>query len=216
MSVEIVAVTKGVGKLAEVTPEEIISYIARVSNPNNQLNFATAAKLLGYCLKHKHYSIFEHSFMTMEIKTSRAIAAQILRHRSFVFQEFSQRYAKADNFVAYEARSQDTKNRQNSIDNLSDSDKQWFKDTQAQIWNQTSDLYEQALAKGIAKECARFFLPLNTETTLYMTGNIRSWIHYIELRCDSSTQKEHRDIALAAKKLFCEYFNEISIALEWI
>lgn len=216
MSVKAIAITKGIGELEEQSAQDIISYVARVSNPSNQMNFDTASKLLKYCLKNKHFSIFEHAHMTLEIKTTRAIAAQILRHRSFCFQEFSQRYAQATNYKPVNARSQDMKNRQNSIDDLSEYDKNWFLECQKIIWNASFELYNQALNRGIAKESARFLLPLNTETTIYMTGNIRNWIHYIELRSDISTQLEHREVALECKKIFSQYFPDIAKALEWI
>jgi len=153
--------------------------------------------------------------MCVEIKTTRAIAQQILRHRSFNFQEFSQRYAKATEFVTYGARRQDLKNRQNSIDDLPAEVKQWFLDSQKKVQTEGLSLYEQALEKGIAKECARFLLPLNTKTTLYMKGSVRSWIHYIKVRADASTQKEHRDIAQKVKKIFVEQFPNTAAALEW-
>ena len=153
--------------------------------------------------------------MTVQIKTSRAIAQQILRHRSFSFQEFSQRYAKATNFVNYEARRQDVKNRQNSVDDMPQSDKDWFEDRQKEIQCLSRHLYDQALDRGIAKEQARFLLPLSTETTLYMCGSARSWIHYLELRCGNGTQKEHKDIADAIKVIFSEEFPDVAKALDW-
>ena len=159
-SVRLISVSEG--RLEHKKPEEIIGYCARVSNPKNQDNMETAPKLLAYCIKHKHWSIFEMADMCVEIKTSRAIAQQILRHRSFSFQEFSQRYAKATEFVAYGAQRQDLKNRQNSIDDLPAEDKQWFLDSQKKIQSEGLELYEQALQKGIAKECACFLLPLST------------------------------------------------------
>jgi thymidylate synthase (FAD) len=202
--------------LISVTPkaEDTIMYIARVSNPNNQSSGHPG--LLRYCIKHGHWSIFEHAYMTVEIVTSRAIAAQILRHRSFTFQEYSQRYAEAVGFEIYEARRQDAKNRQNSIDDMSEQDKEWFAQAQVDI-NLTSEMYyKDALARGIAKEQARFLLPLSTQTKLYMTGNLRSWLHYIDLRTDVSTQKEHRDIALAIKDVFKEQCPIIAEAKGWV
>jgi thymidylate synthase (FAD) len=216
MKVELVAVTKPVKKeIEEFTSEEMMAYVARVSNPSNQMNTETSSKLLKYCIKNSHWSVFEHVNMTVEITTSRAIAAQILRHRSFVFQEFSQRYAEATNFEIYPARRQDTKNRQNSIDDLDEDTKEWFAMAQQLITEDARATYDEALRRGVAKEQARFLLPLSTETTLYMTGNVRNWIHYIELRSENGTQKEHADIAAAIKKIFKEQFPAISEALEW-
>jgi thymidylate synthase (FAD) len=190
MPVKLVSLTTSDG----MKPEEIISYCARVSNPKNQNNFDTAPALLKYCIENKHWSPFEMCDMTIEVITSRAIAQQIIRHR-FSFQEFSQRYAKVLNNVIYDARRQDETNRQNSIDDLPEDTKDWFKASQAKVWGDSTLLYEEALKRGIAKECARFLLPLNTQTTLYMKGSVRSWIHYLMVRTDPSTQKEHRDIA---------------------
>lgn len=216
MKVELVAVTKPVkSNLLEFSSEELMAYVARVSNPNNQMNTKTSSKLLGYCIKNKHWSVFEHVNMTVEITTSRAIAAQILRHRSFVFQEFSQRYSQVVNVEIYPARRQDIKNRQNSVDDMDEDTKEWFEGAQEGMANVAISLYKEALGKGIAKEQARFLLPLSTQTTLYMTGNIRNWIHYIELRSENGTQKEHADIANAIKKIFIEQFPAISDALEW-
>jgi thymidylate synthase (FAD) len=214
--VKLVALTKGVGDLDGKLAEEIISYVARVSNPSNQDNFTTAPKLLAYLIKNFHWSPFEHAFMTLEIETSRGIAAQILRHRSFTFQEFSQRYAKATDIIVYPARRQDDKNRQNSIDDLHTEVKNWFEVAQHEVADFAMKKYEEALELGIAKEQARFLLPLSTKTKLYMTGPIRSWIHYIELRSANGTQLEHREIALAAKKLFCDQFPSTAKALGWL
>ncbi|MFH0927229.1 MAG: FAD-dependent thymidylate synthase [Candidatus Micrarchaeota archaeon] len=213
-SVRLISVTSGMLE-KQKTPEEIITYCARVSNPKNQENTGTAPKLLAFCIRNGHWSIFEMADMCLEIKTSRAIAQQILRHRSFSFQEFSQRYAVATEFITYEARRQDLKNRQNSIDDLPADVQEWFLQAQKKVQEESHGLYEQALQKGIAKECARFLLPLNTQTTLYMKGSARSWIHYIKVRADESTQKEHREIALAAREIFCENFPSIAAALEW-
>jgi thymidylate synthase (FAD) len=211
MSVRLISITNGFcEELKDKSPEDIIVYVARVSNPQNQTQFNTSKKLLNYCIKNNHWSIFETVTFTLEIKTSRAIASQIIRHRSFTFQEFSQRYAKVQNNIIYDARTQDTKNRQNSIDNLNDKDKKWFQDIQKQVWDNSYTLYQEALEKGIAKESARFLLPLNTETTLYMTGNVRSWMTYIKLRCANGTQKEHQAIALQCQKIFTELFPNIS------
>jgi thymidylate synthase (FAD) len=216
MKVELVAVTKPVKKdLEEFSSEELMAYVARVSNPSNQMNTKTSSKLLGYCIKNAHWSVFEHVNMTVEITTSRAIAAQILRHRSFVFQEFSQRYAEAMSNEKVEARRQDTKNRQNSINDMSEEDKEWFERQQTRLWQEAKAEYDEALRRGIAKEQARFLLPLSTQTTLYMTGNVRNWIHYISLRSENGTQKEHADIAIAIQNIFVEQFPAISEALEW-
>lgn len=203
-------------KLISVTPnaEELMAYCARVSSPDNQDN-PEYEKLLKYCIKHGHWSVFEMADMTVEIETSRAIAQQILRHRSFNFQEFSQRYSKATDFEIYEARRQDTKNRQNSIDDMDEDDKAFFMDAQDNITTVANSLYEEALKRGIAKEQARFLLPLSTKTKLYMKGSVRSWIHYINLRGANGTQKEHRDIALAIKEIFKIQFPTIAKALEW-
>ena len=208
-------------KLVSVTPdaEKNMAYVARVSNPNNQEN-PNYAKLLGYCIKHNHWSVFEQSFMTLEIETTRGLAAQILRHRSFTYQEFSQRYADssllAETIPVPELRRQDTKNRQNSIDDL---DPEFVELTNKQIetyFAQGMSLYQHLLDNGVAKECARFVLPLATPTRLYMSGSCRSWIHYIQLRSANGTQKEHMDIAEACKQIFAEQFPTVAEALEWV
>lgn len=198
----------------ETTPEGLIAYCARVSSPHQEN--PDYAGLLRYCISHKHWSVFEMVDMTVEITTSRAIAQQILRHRSFQFQEFSQRYAKVQQVEKYEARRQDQKNRQNSIDDLSEETQVWFRSAQDEIELRAFQLYQDALEKGIAKECARFILPLATQTRLYMKGSVRSWIHYLEVRCDPSTQKEHRDIADAIKAIFVQEFPIVSEALNWV
>jgi thymidylate synthase (FAD) len=213
--VKLVAATQGAGELAMKNAQEVVSYVTRVSAPLNQMNFETAPKLLKYCIDHGHWSPFEHAYFTLEIITSRAIAAQILRHRSFTFQEFSQRYAKATGFVPVEARRQDTKNRQNSVDDLPEATKLWFKSALWSIETLSLKMYELALKQGIAKECARFLLPLNTETTIYMTGSVRSWIHYIALREANGTQKEHKDIALECKEILGNALPDIAEALGW-
>lgn len=202
-------------KLISITPdaEKTILYTARVSNPANQNSENT--KLLDYCIKNGHWSIFEMAHMTVEIETSRAIAAQILRHRSFNFQEFSQRYAEAQGFETYEARSQDLKNRQNSVDDMSEEDKQWFKEAQSTVQEQCQRLYNHALKRNIAKEQARFLLPLSTSTKLYMCGNIRSWLHYLDLRMSNGTQLEHQDIAKAIKDIFAQQVPIIAKAKGW-
>jgi len=192
--------------------EDLIAYCARVSNPSNQNNTATAPNLLKYLIKHKHWSPFEMASMTLEIKTSRAIAAQILRHRSFSFQEFSQRYSEAEKLEPLELRKQADKNRQSSKD--------VFKDSQlsAQVrefLGKSLALYKEAIKKGVAKESARLLLPLTTETTMYMSGTVRSWVHYIDLRSKEDTQKEHREVAESCREIFINNFPSISIALGW-
>ena len=203
--------------LISVTPdaEKNIAYIARVSNPNNQEN-PNYAKLLSYCIKHGHWSVFEQAHMTLEINTTRGIAAQILRHRSFTFQEFSQRYADT-NLLSNEIpipdlRSQDHKNRQNSVDDISPEKKSVLQGQIQRHFSQSLDLYNELLRQGVAKECARFVLPLAVPTRLYMTGNLRSWMHYIDLRSANGTQKEHMDIALECKRIFSEQFPIITEA----
>ena len=196
-------------------PEALMAYIARVSSPTNQKN-SSYAGLLKYCMKHGHFSVFEQVSATFEITTSRAISAQILRHRSFVFQEFSQRYSKVDMGIEmYEARSQDLKNRQNSNDDMSDEDKQWFKEAQEKVSQVCNTLYSEALDRNIAKEQSRFLLPLNTKTRLFMTGNIRNWVHYINLRSSNGSQKEHCDIANKMKEIMIKEFPIVSEAMEW-
>lgn len=196
-------------------PEALMAYTARVSS-KNQKN-PSFDKLLRYCAKHGHWSVFELADATFEIVTSRAIAQQILRHRSFSFQEFSQRYAKASmGFESYEARRQDVKNRQNSIDDMDDSVKEDFKTMQETLNITANALYEEALDMGIAKEQARFLLPLSTTTKLYMKGSIRSWIHYLNLRCGNGTQKEHKEIADAIKVKMIENFPIVSEAMGWL
>ena len=205
--------------LVSVTPdaEKTIGYIARVSNPNNQDN-PKVAGLLKYCIKHQHWSIFEQASMTLQIETTRAIAAQILRHRSFTFQEFSQRYADTNLLEkpqVPELRRQDTKNRQNSIDDIAETEKAYLQGRISQYFKEGMDLYNDLLSKGIAKECARFVLPLATPTRIYMTGSARSWMHYIQLRTANGTQKEHMDIANLCRDHFICNFPTISKALGW-
>ena len=208
-------------KLISVTPdaEKNMAYVARVSNPNNQEN-PNYAKLLGYCIKHNHWSVFEQSFMTLEIETTRGLAAQILRHRSFTYQEFSQRYADSsllsETIPLPELRRQDTKNRQNSIDDIDPFVRQEFQIKMQKHFEEGMKLYQEMLDASIAKECARFVLPLATPTRLYMSGSCRSWIHYITLRSANGTQKEHMDIAEACKKIFVEQFPTCAEALEWV
>ena len=195
-----------------------MGYVARVSNPNNQEN-PNVAGLLKYCIKHQHWSVFEQAFMTLEIETNRGIAAQILRHRSFTYQEFSQRYADssllATEIPLFDLRSQDHKNRQNSIDDVDEFTKQQFEIEIQKHFASAMDLYKTMLDKGIAKECARFVLPLATPTRIYMSGSVRSWIHYINLRSAHGTQKEHMDIANACKQIFVKQFPICAEALEW-
>ena len=208
-------------KLISVSPdaEKHMAYCARVSNPNNQEN-GNYAGLLRYCIKHQHWSIFEQAFMTLEINTTRGLAAQILRHRSFTFQEFSQRYADTNlldtNIPLPELRRQDTKNRQNSIDDVPEEQTKMLLGRIQNYFNEGLDLYNELLREGIAKECARFVLPLATPTRIYMSGSVRSWIHYIELRSGHGTQKEHMDIANACKSVFTEQFPTVSESLNWI
>ena len=202
-------------KLISITPEaeKTMIYCARVSSKNQ--DNPEISKLIKYCLDHKHWSIFETASMTVEIETSRAISAQILRHRSFTFQEFSQRYAEATEYVTYEARRQDPKNRQNSIGDMKPDDEKWFWEAQQTIQANCDRLYRQALKRGVAKEQARFLLPLSTKTKLYMTGNIRNWIHYLDLRTDKDTQLEHRVIADGIKKIFIEQLPILADSLNW-
>jgi thymidylate synthase (FAD) len=208
-------------KLISVTPdaEKTMAYVARVSNPNNQEN-PNYAKLLGYCIKHNHWSVFEQAFMTLEIETTRGLATQILRHRSFTYQEFSQRYADSsllgDTVPMFDLRRQDTKNRQNSIDDIDPFVKQEFEIKIRKHFDDAMTLYQSMLDMGIAKESARFVLPLATPTRLYMSGSCRSWIHYIALREKSGTQKEHMDIAKECKKIFVEQFPTCAEALEQV
>ena len=206
-------------RLISVTPdaEKTIGYVARVSNPNNQDN-PKVAGLLKYCIKHGHWSVFEQAHMTVEISTTRGLAAQILRHRSFTYQEFSQRYANTNmlgKIEVPELRSQDSKNRQNSIDNIPDEQKKALQGQIERYFAEGLDLYNELIREGVAKECARFVLPLATPTRIYMTGSVRSWIHYIELRSAHGTQKEHMDIAEACRQIFIGQFPIVSTALNW-
>ena len=207
-------------ELVSITPdaEKTMAYIARVSNPDNQDN-ENFAGLLKYCIKHNHWSVFEQSSMTLQIETTRAIAAQILRHRSFTYQEFSQRYAdstKLGDIPVPEYRRQDTKNRQNSTNDLDPFVRQNLELQTKTLFDSCVALYEQMLEQGVAKECARMVLPLATPTRIYMTGSCRSWVHYINLRSAHGTQKEHMLIANACKKVFIEQFPSVSEALEWV
>jgi len=213
MNVKLIAISKpfieGIN-----TAEDLISYCARVSNPSNQLNTDTAPKLLKYCIKHEHWSPFEHASMTVEIKTSRAIAAQILRHRSFTFQEFSQRYSTACDIEPYEFRKPAEKNRQSSENVILENKKGVF-DIAENAIKVAKEAYEQLLERGVARECARMILPLTMQTTMYMTGSLRSFMHYINLRAKEDTQKEHRIIALRIKEIFVDQFPIIAEALDW-
>lgn len=215
MQVRLISVTNPLIEIdnRQLTPEGLIAYCARVSSPHQET--PDYGKLLSYCITHKHWSVFEMVDMTVEIVTSRAISPQILRHRSFCFQEFSQRYAKVQAIEKYQPRRQDVKNRQNSLEDLDAATVSWFDEAQEHVAKLTMEKYEEALEKGIAKECARTLLPLGTQTKLYMKGSVRSWLHYLEVRTDPSTQKEHRDIAEAVMKLFIEQFPVTSSAMGW-
>ena len=213
--------TINTAKLISVTPdaEKHMAYCARVSNPANQENEKFSG-LLKYCVKHQHWSIFEQAYMTLELTTTRGIAAQVLRHRSFTYQEFSQRYADSsrlmDKIPPPKLRRQDEKNRQNSIDDLDPFDVQNLELQMQTLFDSSMALYQQMLGRGVAKECARFVLPLAVPTKIYMTGSVRSWIHYIDLRSANGTQKEHMDLALSAKEIFIEQFPAVAEAMEWI
>jgi len=208
-------------KLISITPdaEKTMAYVARVSNPNNQDN-ENYSGLLKYCIKHNHWSVFEQSFMTLEIETTRGLAAQILRHRSFTYQEFSQRYADSsllsEKIALPKLRKQDLKNRQNSTDDLDPHLVQQLEVKMQSHFTAGMKLYKEMLDCGVAKECARFVLPLATPTRLYMTGSCRSWVHYINLRSAHGTQKEHMEIAEGCRKVFTEQFPAVSEALEWV
>ena len=223
--VKLISCTQGVGELEGKGPQDVISYVARVSNPSNQQNFRTAGGLLRYCIKHQHWSIFETASMTLELNTNRGIAAQILRHRSFCFQEFSQRYADTklldSELPLPDLRRQDEKNRQNSISDLAPGAVKDYNNKIAKHFEDAMYLYNNMLDSGVAKECARFVLPLATPTRIYMTGSVRSWITYIALREKNGTQQEHRDLVLQVKEVFCEQFPDIAEALggaeeEWV
>jgi len=215
MQVRLISVTSPLIQVENqpLSPEGLIAYCARVSSPHQET--PDYEKLLKYCIAHKHWSVFEMVDMTVEIVTSRAISPQILRHRSFQFQEFSQRYAKAQEIERYQPRRQDSKNRQNSLNDLDEETREWFDDAQERIARLTLEAYNEALEKGIAKECARVLLPMATQTKLYMKGSVRSWIHYLEVRTDKSTQQEHQEIALEIKKIFMKQFPVTSAALAW-
>ena len=208
-------------KLVSATPdaEKHMAYVARVSNPKNQDNKKFAG-LLKYCIEHGHWSVFEQAFMTVEINTTRGLAAQILRHRSFTFQEFSQRYAEAnllsEKIPLPHLRRQDKTNRQNSTDDVDEWVVQKYEMLMEEHFKSSMDLYNKMLDDGIAKECARFVLPLSTPTRLYMTGSVRSWVHYIDLRSAHGTQKEHMDVAEGVRQIFIEQFPTVSEALSWV
>ena len=197
------------------TAEELVAYAARVSNPANQNNMKTAGKLLKYLIQNEHWSPLEMVHMTLEIKTTRDISRQILRHRSFSFQEFSQRYAVSESFVTREARLQDTKNRQNSIETEDKELAELWNMKQCEVLLKTKEVYEWALEKGIAKEQARAVLPEgNTETTLYMAGSLRSWVHYCQLRMANGTQKEHMEVAQKCWDILIGHFPAVAEALD--
>jgi thymidylate synthase (FAD) len=218
MKVELKSVTVPVQELQDKgikTAEDFVVYCARVSNPSNQYNPETGERLISYCIKHQHWSIFEQAYCTFEIVTSRAIAAQILRHRSFTFQEFSQRYSTATQLEELQFRMQGKTNRQ-----VGDEEYPMSQNLDVQVQVHEAQLkcikaYDKLIESGIARECARMILPLNTQTTLYVSGSVRSFIHYLQLRTKEDTQKEHREVALEMKKIFCETFPNIAKALEW-
>jgi thymidylate synthase (FAD) len=223
MSVKLISISKPVENDGVKSAEDLVAYCARVSNPDNQLNKKTAPRLLKYLIKHKHWSPFEMVSMTLEIKTSRAIAAQILRHRSFAFQEFSQRYSESLISRPIELRKQGETNRQVG-DELIDPIimDEWFAEMTRPASGLLEDyvdfcfkIYKRLISVGVAKESARMILPQSTETTMYMAGSLRSWIHYIELRTQKETQKEHRKIAEDCKKVFIEQYPTLAEALKW-
>jgi len=213
-SVKLISLTKPSGDLEHLSAIHLIAYTARVSNPANQMNQETTPRLLSYCIRNKHWSIFEQVNMTVEIETSRAIATQIFRHRSFSFQEWSTRYAEATGVITYPARRRDDKNRQNSIDDLTQPVKDWFQRIQGINNAEAMQRYKTALENGIAKEQARFLLPLSTKTKLYMCGSARSWITYFLVRLDKSTQLEHRQIASQCFQVFTGVFPQITSILK--
>lgn len=214
MKVELVSLTKANINNIEMTPEQLIVYTARVSNPGNQMNIETSDKLIAYLIKNKHWSPFEMADMTVEIVTSRGIAQQILRHRSFSFQEFSQRYAEVTDIEPIQLRYQADKNRQSSSTELNEQDQQYFGDKVYSFIEQSKNLYVEMLQAGVAKECARFILPITTQTKIYMKGSVRSWIHFLQIRTDGHTQLEHRLIAIEILNIFKENFPNIAKALE--
>jgi thymidylate synthase (FAD) len=195
--------------------ENQMVYCARVSNPSNQANYETGGKLLKYCLEHRHWSVFEMAYATVEVETERDISAQILRHRSFCFQEFSTRYAKTSKALTFEIRRQDNKNRQSSHDDLPEAVRLDYTERTQKVIDDAWALYEDMIENGVARETARRILPLCTPTTFYMSGNIRSWIHYIDLRTQPGTQKEHRDVAIAIRDVLAPKLPIIAEVLEW-
>jgi thymidylate synthase (FAD) len=217
VSARIVATTQPAPWLVErgvKNAEQLIVYTARVSSPHNQDNHNTGEKLLQYCIKHGHWSVFETASMTVEIETTRAIAAQLLRHRSFTFQEFSLRYARSTGrAVVPSVRLQDEKNRQSSLPNPDEALDAWWVAEAGRVMDEAEEIYRQAIDKGVAKEVARFVLPLATPTRLYMTGSVRSWIHYLKTRLDPATQLEHRDVAIAVAHVFDDAFPVVSEAV---
>ena len=218
MKVTLKAVTQPSVQLQEQginDAEKFMVYCARVSNPSNQLNTETSDKLINYCIKHQHWSIFEQAYCTFEIETSRAIAAQILRHRSFTFQEFSQRYSTATKLENLQYRKQGKTNRQVGDEEYPISQNLDVAVLVNEAQRKCLEAYDTLIESGVARECARMVLPLNTQTTLYMSGSVRSFVHYLQLRTKEDTQKEHREVALEMKKIFCETFPNIAKALEW-
>ena len=217
--VKLISCTQGAGELEGKGPQEVITYVARVSNPHNQENYRTAGGLLKYCIQHAHWSIFETVSMTLEINTNRGIAAQVLRHRSFCFQEFSQRYADTklldQEIPVPDLRKQDLKNRQNSTNDLPPGMVNEYQKKIEQHFEDSMHLYNNLLDNGVAKESARFVLPLATPTRIYMTGTCRSWIHYINLRTANGTQQEHMDIAEQCREVFRSVFPDVAEALDW-
>lgn len=208
MQVKLISITQSV--VEDLTPEELIVYVARVSNPSNQLNKATAERLIRYIIKHKHWSPFEMVDMTVEIKTSLAIATQILRHRSFCFQQFSARYSEVVDVEPLQLREQAEKNRQSSANPITDAG---LEAAVSLSLRSTFDLYKRLLDEGVAKECARMILPQTSQTTLYMKGSVRSWIHYLDIRCQEDTQLEHRQVAEAIRGIFNANFPVIAKAM---
>lgn len=217
MYVKAISITRGLGDLKDFTPEQLLGHNARISNQSNQKNTSTMPKLLKRCMTKAEWSVFDQVYLGVEIGTSRGISPQILRHWSFDFQEFSQRYAAIDEtgIEIYAARRQDLKNRQNSIDDLPQAIKDEWERRQLENWKHAFEHYMWALKNEIAKECARFVLPIGTKTALHMSGSARNWIHYLTLRTKLETQKEHRDIVEEVKKIFVEHFPDLSSALNW-
>ena len=217
--VKLISCTQGAGELEGKSPQDVISFVARVSNPHNQENYRTASGLLKYCILHNHWSIFETASMTLEINTNRGIAAQVLRHRSFCFQEFSQRYADTkllnQEIPVPDLRKQDLKNRQNSTNDLPPGMIAEYQDKIEKHFEDAMHLYNNLLDNGVAKESARFVLPLSTPTRIYMTGTCRSWIHYINLRTANGTQQEHMDLAEQCRQVFTTVFPDVAEALDW-